>query len=326
VLSHGGNVPGTSNLFLLVPDARLGVYFVANGGRSAVGAGLRDTLLAVLLPARTEAASAASAAPAATLSEEYLRTLAGPYQLTRYAHRTIEKFPSLFATGVPVRFENGRLVLPYPDSPAAFEPLDSLHFREVGGERRIAFRRSATGQVTHLFAPVPVFGAELPGALERLAWHDAPFFMNEYLSWLLAGPLLALFVVWPLTAAVVWWGRRRARRATVQAGRWPWNAFGAAVVFYVLWALFGFGFVARSVRMFERLDGLVFGVPSDLRALALVPWVMAGLAVVVVTCAVVAWPRRWWDPVRRGLYAAVALGAVLTLAFLVRWNYLPVVF
>ena len=281
MLSHGGNVPGTSNLFLLVPDARLGVYFVANGGRSAVGAALRDTLLAVLLPARTEAASAASAAPAATLSEEYLRTLAGPYQLTRYAHRTIEKFPSLFATGVPVRFENGRLVLPYPDSPAAFEPLDSLHFREVGGERRIAFRRSATGQVTHLFAPVPVFGAELPGALERLAWHDAPFFMNEYLSWLLAGPLLALF---------------------------------------------GFGFVARSVRMFERLDGLVFGVPSDLRALALVPWVMAGLAVVVVTCAVVAWPRRWWDPVRRGLYAAVALGAVLTLAFLVRWNYLPVVF
>jgi len=135
-----------------------------------------------------------------------------------------------------------------------------------------------------------------------------------------------LFVAWPLTAAIVWWGRRRAGRAAVNAGRWPWIAFGAAVPFNLLWALFGFGFVARSVRMFERVEGLVFGVPSNLRALALVPWLMAGLVVVVVICAVVAWPRRWWDPVRRGLYAAIALTAVLTVAFLVRWNYLPVVF
>jgi CubicO group peptidase (beta-lactamase class C family) len=106
VLAHAGNVPGINNLLFIVPDERLGVYFVANGGRSAFGAALRDTLLALLVR------PASMPSPVAVmLDARYLRALTGPYQIARYAHNTIEKFPLLFATSVSLRVQGQRLVL-----------------------------------------------------------------------------------------------------------------------------------------------------------------------------------------------------------------------
>ncbi|HSA56697.1 MAG TPA: serine hydrolase domain-containing protein, partial [Gemmatimonadaceae bacterium] len=90
LLAHSGTVPGTNNLLVIVPEAKTGIYFVANGGRSRFGESLRDALLGMLFPH-----DAAPAAPiGVALSAEYVRALAGPYQMTRYAHRTIEAVPT----------------------------------------------------------------------------------------------------------------------------------------------------------------------------------------------------------------------------------------
>jgi CubicO group peptidase (beta-lactamase class C family) len=340
VLAHSGTVPGTNNLLLLVPDDRLGIYFVANGGRSRFGEALRDTLLTLLLDGqeRTQASERPSPAErpgeradgrggvagSLPVSARHLESLAGPYQMTRYAHRTIERFPTLFATGMRVNATaEGRLVLPYPGGAKEFEPIDSLHFREVGGERVIAFRRDGTGRVTHLFAPVPVFGAELPGAFERLAWHDAPSFMNEYTSWLLLGAWIVLGL-WPVAAGVAWvMARRRGVRLAPGPFGARWLGLGSAVAFNALWATFGFLFVARSVRMLSQSTGLVYGVDSQMAGLSRIPYVLAPLGAVIVASAVYGWKRGLWDLPRRMAYSLLAIAAVLVLAFLVRWNYLP---
>ena len=111
VLTQSGRVPGTNNLVLLVPDEKLGFYLVANGGRAAFGAALRDTLLAMLIPADSAAATLRPA-PTITLGDDYLRSLSGPYQATRYPHRTIERFPLLFLTSVELGADQQRLMLP----------------------------------------------------------------------------------------------------------------------------------------------------------------------------------------------------------------------
>ncbi|MEZ4587870.1 MAG: serine hydrolase domain-containing protein [Gemmatimonadales bacterium] len=180
ILAHSGSVPGTSGLLVVAPSRRVGFYFVANGGRSAFGAALRDTLLDRLLPdlATTEPTPAETVA----LPAAWLDRLAGPYLLTRYSHATVERFPMLFGAVVDVTRGGDGVALPMDGGRRRFLPVDSLHFREEGGERVLAFRRDPRGRVTDLFAPAPVFGAEYPAALERLAWHDAPHFMNEYLS------------------------------------------------------------------------------------------------------------------------------------------------
>lgn len=326
VIAHAGNVPGMNTLLLIVPGERVGIFFAANGGRSAFGAALRDSLLARLVPdvAGASGAAGVTGAEHATvrLDDRYVGSLAGPYQVTRYAHRTVESFPSFFVTSVMVRASEGRIVLAYPGGAVEFEPLDSLRFREVGGERLIAFRRDARGRVTHLFAPIPVFGSELPAALERRSWHEGSHFMNEYVSWLVLGPVL-LLVAWLVTAGVVRWRRRRRGEPVVPFESRARTAVWSGVAFTVLFLLFGFGFVARSVRDFERATGLVFGVSAWYRVLSVVPWLMALLAAAMSVWAIVAWRRAWWDVVRRVEYSALAVFAALAIAFLVRWNYLP---
>lgn len=318
-LAHAGAVPGMRSLLLIVPEARVGVFFVANGGRGGFGAALKDSLLARLLDDRSDAARIGDV----RLSPEYVRRFAGPYQETRYAHYTVERFPALFVTSTRVRStERGTLVLPMEGS-AEFAPIDSLRFREIGGERVIAFRRDDGGRVSHMFAAQLVFGAGFPAAFERRRWYDDARFKNEYVSYLLGIPLFVLLIAWPLTAAGgAWWEKRRrgALRSPVPGSR---VGVATALLFSVLFAVFGFGFVARSTAMLQSATGITTGMTRGMQALLQLPYVLALLAALVVVFAAVAWRRRYWGPVRRTYYTVIAAFAILVVAFLIRWNYLP---
>jgi CubicO group peptidase (beta-lactamase class C family) len=321
-LTHAGMVPGTSSLLLLLPDSRLGFFFVANGGGQGFGRALRDSILAEVAPA------IARLEPSETVQRPdpgYAETLEGSYLLTRYAHSTVERLPMLFGMATRVAaIADGRITLALGRRVVEFSPVDSLTFREVDGTRMIVFRRDTGGNVTHMFAPVEAFGAAVPGAYERLPWYDEPSFKNEYMSFLIGVPLIVLVALWPLASLGTWWWRRR-HDETTPSGRQPgaWYALGAAGGFFVLLGVFGFGFIARSLRMLEASSGIVHGMTGDMRLLAVVPYLLVplGLAVLVFTWR--AWRYGYWGIVRRAYFTSLAVGAVLVLAFLARWNYLP---
>lgn len=316
LLAHAGNVPGFNNLLVLAPESGVGFYFVANGGRSAFGAELRDSLLAMLLPARADTRPAAI-----TLDERRLKELAGHYQLTRSAHRTIEKFPALFSTAATVVASGGKLAL----LGAEYEPIDSSTFRLVNGDAIMAFRQdSATGK-RMLLVPINAYGAELPGTAEQLAWHDGAWFMNEYVSYLVMLPLIVAFIAWPLAAGIAAWRRRRRGEPAARQPQSIWLLAGMTT-FALLWTWYGFGFVARSVRQLSSGEGLVLGVSPQMRAMSMLAWLLAALAFAMVAGAIVAWRRGWWDVPRRGLISLYAVLSLLVVSFLVRWNYLPPVF
>jgi hypothetical protein len=111
----------------------------------------------------------------------------------------------------------------------------------------------------------------------------------------------------------------------MSSGRWRggWLALGAAGGFYVLFAVFGFGFIARSVRMLQETRGIVYGMTGDMRLLALVPYLLVPLGLAVLGFTWRAWSSRRWGVVRRAYLTLLAAGVILVLAFLVRWNYLP---
>ncbi len=321
-LAHAGNVPGFNNLLLLLPDLRTGFFVATNGGRTAFGAAIRDTLLRLLVTPKPDSQPRRRAI---TLSEDYVKSFAGDYQITRYAHRTIEKFPSLFASSASVRVERGRLVWPFGGASLQTEPIDSQRFREVRGDRVIAFRRDSTGRVTHLAAPITIFGAEIPAVLERRAPRESAYFMNEYVSWLVMLPVIVVGLLWPVAAGYAAWRRREADEWVAR----PWYsrpAVGAMVAFTAAWVWFGFGFIARSTRMFESATGMVYGITPRWRAFAMVPWLLAALTMALTIASVVAWRRRWWDWPRRILFSVLAACALLVVTFLARWNYLPPVF
>ena len=317
LLTHAGNVPGFNNLLVLVPSDTIGFYFVANGGRMSFGAALRDSLLQLLLrplPAAGQPAVVRTDAGA-------LARFAGSYQHARYAHATIERFPTLFSTAATVSVAGDQLLF----NSRAFEPIDSMTFRAVDGDATLAFMRPPNGDLL-LAAPMSVFGAELPATFERRAWHDRAYFMNEYVSYLIMTPLLVMFVAWPAAAGIAAWRRRRRGETAPPYEQWSNRTLDAAMFFALLWPIYGFGFVARSVRMLEGASGLVYGVSPGMRAFSLVSWLLAALAIAILAGAVASWRRGWWDVARRSLISIVALAAVLAVAFLVRWNYLPAVF
>jgi uncharacterized membrane protein YidH (DUF202 family) len=174
-----------------------------------------------------------------------------------------------------------------------------------------------------MFAALPFFGADFPAAFERRRWYDDARFKNEYVSYLLGLPLIVMLIAWPLTAAGgAWWDKRRrgALQPPVPGSR---GGIAMALLFSVLFAVFGFGFVARSNAMLQSATGITTGMTPGMRALLQLPYVMALVAALVVVFATLAWRRRYWGPVRRTYYTLIAALAILVVAFLVRWNYLP---
>jgi CubicO group peptidase (beta-lactamase class C family) len=320
-LAHAGMVPGTRSLLLILPDDSVGFFFVANGGGIGFGRALRDSILTVVAPPSARIEPGATAREAGPTDAE---VFAGSYLLTRYAHSTVERLPMLFGMTKRVWSRDGVLRLAVGGRIVGFAPVDSLAFREVDGTRMIVFRRDRVGNVSHMFAPVETFGAAMPGAYERLPWYDRPSFKNEYMSFLMGVPLIVLVALWPLASIGAWLWRKRRGEVT-SSGRRPgsWFALGAASLFFVLFVVFAYGFVARSIRMLEGSSGIVYGMTGDMRLLAVVPYLLVPLGLAVLAFAWRAWRYGYWGILRRSYFTSLAVGAVLVLAFLVRWNYLP---
>jgi len=95
------------------------------------------------------------------------------------------------------------------------------------------------------------------------------------------------------------------------------------VLFFSLFAVFGLGFIARATRMFAGSTGIVFGMTPGMEGLLWIPWALGVLAAAMGGACVLAWRRRYWGGMRRGLYSLLTFGALLAVQFLVQWNYLP---
>lgn len=307
VLAHSGTVPGYSSLLLVVPDEQIGFFFVTNGGDAAFGAALRDVLLASTLgtirsreivPRRTED-------PAG-------RT--GPYELTRYSHDTIERFPQVFNNALYVDSKGDTLII----FGERYLQVDDSLYQEVDGEKLLAF--GTRDDKPYLFRGSDVYGARLPAAYERRK--TSPSFLNEYVSWLVALPLLVMLLGWPILSGLSAFLRRRRGEDSPGFNRARLLATLSAALTAVLFLWFGFGFVALSNRLFETGE-IFFGMPADLKSLVWIPPVHAGLTALLCIAVPIAWKKHWWGWVRRAVFSLLVAALALQVAFLVSWNYLP---
>jgi CubicO group peptidase (beta-lactamase class C family) len=329
-LAHAGSVPGIRTLLIVVPERQVGFFFVANGGDSEFGEELRDALAEELLGDDAMRPTVGPGDPGSvTVPVEALEALAGTYQMARYPHRTVEGFSMRFGTTAPVLVDPDAGPGLYFDG-RSYAPVDSLRFREVGGDRLLQFEYHVPTRQMRLYASTAVFGAELPAAYERLPWYGAPGFLNEYLSYLLALPFLLLILGWPLLAAgALWMKRRRISKGVDATPAAPGQVRGqaiallGAVTFNILFAFLGFGFIARATRMFETSTGIVYGMTPRMQWILMISWVLVPLAGLMLVAAVKSWRQGYWGVIRRTLYTGLTLAACLAIQFLVQWHYLP---
>ena len=312
-LAHTGSVPGYWSLLLISPEADLGFFFVANSGGSQFGERFRDELLSALLG--DEPASP----PVPSISEKpSMRS--GIYESTRYSHETIERFPQVFVNFIELIAEADTLKIVAGGTVTKYVQTGTALYENLDGSDTIAFgiRR---GEL-RLFRSSFVYGAGVPVSYEKKPWYRAPGFLNEYASWLLAVPILILFLIWPLSAGVGLYLRKKRGDEKHPQALISGSVSALTAVTVLLFATFGLGFVGRSNRMLESGE-LFFGMPDTLMAFTWIPTVHTVLAVLMGAAFVLAWKYMWWDLPRRLLFSTVAVSLVLQVAFLVQWNYLP---
>jgi CubicO group peptidase (beta-lactamase class C family) len=315
ILAHSGSVPGYWSLLLLVPEENVGFFFVTNGGDSEFGAAFRDQLLEGLVGPQDKDGAAARRG-----EDPAIR--AGAYELTRYSHGTIERFPQLFHNALHLRAREDTLLVMGGGPAQRFLQIGDSLYQEVGGDGLLAFgtRRGKP----FLFRSSDVYGAELPAAYERLGSRSSPSFMNEYVSWLLALPILMMILTWPILLAGGYLWRKRRGQEGPGFELMPLLAALTATATIGLFAWFGFGFVARSNQLFQTGE-MFFGMPDSLAALTWIPWAHLTLSLALLAAVPWAWRKRWWDLARRATFTVTVAILVLQVSFLAAWNYLPAV-
>jgi hypothetical protein len=314
IVSHSGGTPGAAALLALVPDEQLGIFIATNAGEAGFTNKMFRAIVDSILPDRSEPAP---------VSTGPVSGYEGSYLLTRYSHRTVERFIGIFGFAVGAWAHGDTLLINVGLQPRRFVRVDSLKLREVGGDGRAVLTRDARGRISMLYTGLVAGGSEVPGAFERLPWYEAPYFLNEYASWLVGAPIL-VWILW-IIVAVVRLIRRRLRHEPPQSGtnRPALRAIALAFIHTTIACLFMFGFVAAMGRDISRGSGVMFGMTTGKLLLLRLAWIIGMLALPVTWYAYTAWRRQWWSWFGRLSYSVLALGSVLTAHFLVWWNYIP---
>jgi CubicO group peptidase (beta-lactamase class C family) len=226
---------------------------------------------------------------------------AGRYGAIRHSYTRFEKVFGL-AGGAAVA-PSGKNTLIIPDlfgNSAQYAEVGPGVFREVGGDRTVAFLES-DGRVVGMvgqFAFIPFF---------KLRWYESPPF-----HFALLGLSLLLFLIAVVSALRHW----KSDRSGPPAARWARRNLG------LLGAL-NLAFLVAFVVIFAAgMEDIVFAIPKGLYAVLTLPLIGLALTALAVVLAVRVWREKWWTRGSRLFHLAGVVAAVAFVWFLNYWNLL----
>ncbi len=300
IVGHGGNTGWFHSLLALFPEQDLGLFVSYNTstGAEVSFAPVLQTFLDWQFPTVPPEPRAESA--------DELEPLLGYYRFNRVPYTTFQKVAALLSA-VPVRADDGVLVVRTPFGTMRMVQVGPLLFQEERGSTLVALRMDESGRATHAFPSLtPMM------ALERMPWHASP-----PLHFVILGGGVVMFLG-IIGGGVVGWFRRRGRRldepGALRLGRWSLMVVAAANV----------GFLVAVVGLFAALDLWGFlTTPMTGFAVALALPVVGALAALVAMVAVgLLWGRGVGTRWLRIRYSAGVLVALLFVWSLHYWNLL----
>lgn len=226
----------------------------------------------------------------------------GHYRAIRHSYTKFEKVFGLLGGATVAATPKKTLVIPdiFGES-AQYAEVAPAVFREVDGDRTVAFVENGAGQVQGMvgqFAFIPFV---------KLRWYEAGPFQFTLLG------LCVLFFLVALVSALRNWKRDKAGP---RAARWARRNLG------LLGAL-NLAFVVGLASIFAAgLDDLIFALPRGLYAVLTLPLIGLALTVLAVVLAVRAWRESFWTRGQRLLHTFGVVAAIAFVWFLNFWNLL----
>ncbi len=227
---------------------------------------------------------------------------AGHYRAIRHSYTKLEKVFGLLGGATVAATGKKTLVIPdiFGES-AQYAEVAPAVFREVDGDRMVAFIENDAGQVLGMvgqFAFIP---------FDKLRWYEAAPF-----QFTLLGLCVLLFLIALVSALRNW----KSDKAGPRAARWARRNLG------LLGAL-NLAFVVGFASIFAaNLDDLVFALPKGLYAVLSLPLIGLALTALAAVLAVRAWRESFWTRGSRVLHTAGVVAAIAFVWFLSYWNLL----
>jgi CubicO group peptidase (beta-lactamase class C family) len=178
-LAHDGGYTGVGSRLVLVPDSRFGLFIACN----IMDGSLLDVVSRSILDLVIPAAPQDSTSYPLTALPHYdgaVDEFSGVYRFSRYTHSTIEKTGILLGMVGPEmtigRNDEGMILMhTFYGKPRRMIQIQPCLFQSIDDKYVCAFRRDASGKVTHLFTNGTT-------AFEKLAWYDSVLFQRSLLG------------------------------------------------------------------------------------------------------------------------------------------------
>jgi hypothetical protein len=184
--------------------------------------------------------------------------------------------------------------------------VEPLVFREVGGQDTVVFRENSKGRISNVFfSQIPI----LAGV--KLAWYKTPGFHFSLLA--ICMILFLSTLSWPASAL-----SKLLCRSNKEIPGAPWLVrliAGGMSAGYIIFLIGMLSIVSDPLEF-------MFGVPSALNILLILPILSALLTIGALFFAYVGWKNKYWAVCGRVHYTLVVLASLFFLWFLAYWNLL----
>jgi CubicO group peptidase (beta-lactamase class C family) len=251
ILTHDGGYTGVGSRVLLFPESRLGFFMACNIMDGALIDEVSRKLVETLIP---EPPQDSTKYPLTALPphDGNIAEFAGTYRFSRYVHGSVEKMGVLIGMAGPEltigRNEEGMILMDtYYGKPRRMIQIQPCLFQSIDDKYMCAFRRDASGKITHLFTNGTT-------AFEKISWYETTAFHRSLL-----GVSLLFFAFVSIVLPII----RRIRKTRKPSGldvdpvRWFSQKTAAAFLFYFLGLVIVLGFV---VPQGELMIGFVHGM------------------------------------------------------------------
>jgi CubicO group peptidase (beta-lactamase class C family) len=226
----------------------------------------------------------------------------GHYRALRHSYTRFEKVFGLVGGATVAATGKNTLLIPdlFGESAQYAEVAPGV-FRELNGDRTVAFVEDASGQVTGMvgqFAFIPFY---------KLRWYEgSPF------QFTLLGLSVLLFVIALVSALRHWKSDKVGPRGARFARRNLGLVGGLNLAFLV----------AFASMLTSGLDELIFALPKGFHAVLTLPLVALALTALAAVLVVGVWRQGYWTRGARVLHTAGVLAAIAFVWFLNYWNLL----
>jgi CubicO group peptidase (beta-lactamase class C family) len=251
ILAHDGGYTGVGSRVLLFPESRLGFFMACNIMDGALIDEVSRKLVETLIP---EPPQDSTKYPLAALPphDGNIAEFAGTYRFSRYVHGSVEKMGVLIGMAGPEltigRNEEGMILMDtYFGKPRRMIQIQPCLFQSIDDKYMCAFRRDASGKITHLFTNGTT-------AFEKISWYETTAFHRSMLS-----VCLLFFAFVSIVLPII----RRSRQTRKPSGldvdpvRWFSQKTAATFLFYFLGLVIVLGFI---VPQGELMIGFVHGM------------------------------------------------------------------